>query len=497
MKNSSLKYLSLILAVVLLASVTAVFHVEAAGPWLGYVKPSYTDYAPSGVPDFDEKQDQWGPAQGTYTWCVPVAVANSLWWLDSEYESVKFANPVPPPTISDHFSLVNSSSQQFDDHDPQNVAGLVTNLAVLMDTDGIRTGDHHVGTRLTDIQTGIQQYLIQQGVANLFEVHNFSFPDFAWIDTETQKCQDVELFLEFWQQTGPGWTNLTISNPSLEFGHCVTCAGSNVTTSQLLICDPYQDAYEAGSTSGRAPVMHAYPHNSGVHNDAQYVSQDAYTVAPVPLGGPPPPGYPGIVWELQGYLQTLGYDPSYHAFIRAAIATSGLPDIAVTNVTTCKTRCKPMPTVCQNYTCHVNVTVANNGPVNETFGVTVYGNATYVLAKQNVTLASWSTANITLVWNTTTWLKGNYTISAGADVVSGETNVANNNFTDSWIKVVIVGDVNGDGKVNVIDVFAVSLAYGSYPGHPAWNPNYDINDDHRINLIDYFIAALNYGKTDP
>jgi len=72
-----------------------------------------------------------------------------------------------------------------------------------------------------------------------------------------------------------------------------------------------------------------------------------------------------------------------------------------------------------------------------------------------------------------------------------------NNFTGGWVKVTIVGDVNGDGKVNLQDVFSVALAYGSYLGDPKWNPNYDINNDGKINLIDYFTTALNYGKTDP
>jgi hypothetical protein len=450
------------------------------------------------MPDFDEKQDGWGPAPGTYTWCGPVAVANSLWWLDSEYESAYNTNPVPPPAVSDHFGLVTAFGP-WDDHDPRNVDPLVHNLALLMNTDGVMSHGDHIGTRWSDLENGIKLYLAQQGMTGLFEVHNNTFPDFPWIDAETEKGQDVELFLEFYQWTGVGWTNTTITNPSLESGHFVTCAGANSTVNpgEILISDPLQDAFEAGVAprGGREPVLHPYPHGSTVHNDTQYVSQDAYQVQlwaglPGPYGVQP-------VWELVGYLQTMGYPAPFHAFIRAGIATSGLPDITVTNVMTSKAGCKPMPTVCQNYTCHVNVTVANNGPIDETFGVSVYGNATYILAKQSVTLTSWSTANVTLAWNTTTWLKGNYTISAGADVVPGETNVTNNNCTDSWIKVTIVGDVNGDGKVNLIDVFAVALAYGSYPGHPAWNPNYDINDDGKVNLIDYFTAALNYGKTDP
>jgi hypothetical protein len=85
MKKSRLYVVSMILLTLMLASAFAVFRVSAPATWQGYVKPSYPDYAPSGMPDFDEKQDLWGPAPGVYTWCGPVAVANSLWWLDSEY----------------------------------------------------------------------------------------------------------------------------------------------------------------------------------------------------------------------------------------------------------------------------------------------------------------------------------------------------------------------------------------------------------------------------
>ena len=56
-------------------------------------------------------------------------------------------------------------------------------------------------------------------------------------------------------------------------------------------------------------------------------------------------------------------------------------------------------------------------------------------------------------------------------------------------------DVNGDNKVDLKDVFAVALAYGSYPGTPKWNENYDFNKDEKIDLKDYYYVCMNYGKT--
>jgi hypothetical protein len=64
-------------------------------------------------------------------------------------------------------------------------------------------------------------------------------------------------------------------------------------------------------------------------------------------------------------------------------------------------------------------------------------------------------------------------------------------------KLVILGDVNGDGKVDLKDVYTVAKAHGSFPGHPEWNPNCDINDDEKIDLKDYYATCLKFGKTDP
>ena len=110
MKHSIYGAGCLILAVMMLASTIAVFRASATTTWLGYAKPGFPDYAPSGMPDFDEKQPQFTTDQGhvQYSWCVPVAVADSLWWFDSKYESMNYSNPVPPPTISDHFNLVTA-----------------------------------------------------------------------------------------------------------------------------------------------------------------------------------------------------------------------------------------------------------------------------------------------------------------------------------------------------------------------------------------------------
>ncbi|MDH5788351.1 MAG: hypothetical protein OEZ40_08690, partial [Candidatus Bathyarchaeota archaeon] len=465
---------------------------EIIEPW--YIKPPYPDYAPSGMPDFDQIQDKWGPAPGIFTWCGPVAVSNSLWWLDSEYESIMNPTPVPPPTISDSFDLVTSYNPGvWDDHDVKNVDPLVVNLAWYMDTDGIRSLDGHTGTRWTDMEIGISQYLIDQGVDDLFEVHSAEFPEFEWIEYEIERCQDVVLLLEFYQDLGQGEWMPLYDNPSLEFGHYVTSAGVNSSTFELLISDPIQDAFEKGATFGRSPMPHPYPHTPDVHNDTMYVSHDGY---PVNLWMTPPPSPYGMipVWELVGYPLTLGYDPSMHAFIRAAVVTSPLAvhDIAVTDLIACY----GATIIHGGQNCYINVTVENQGTVDETFTLDVFWNTTNLIGSKVVPLIAGSTAIVPFTWNTSGLTEyDNYTLSAYATPVPGETDTADNLYVDGTVMIVHVGDVDPNRFVEIKDLLAIALAYGSYPGHPKYHPNLDINNDAFIDVKDILAAALEYGWT--
>ncbi|RLI39315.1 hypothetical protein DRO69_14425, partial [Candidatus Bathyarchaeota archaeon] len=104
---------------------------------------------------------------------------------------------------------------------------------------------------------------------------------------------------------------------------------------------------------------------------------------------------------------------------------------------------------------------------------------------------------ITIIWNTTGFAKGNYTISAYATPVPGETDTADNTFTNGIVYVGIPGDINGDGVVNYLDAILLGAAFGSKPGDPRWNPNADINGDETVNYLDAIILGANFGKTDP
>lgn len=68
----------------------------------------------------------------------------------------------------------------------------------------------------------------------------------------------------------------------------------------------------------------------------------------------------------------------------------------------------------------------------------------------------------------------------------------------------LVGDVNGDGKVDGEDLTILARAFGSYgPGfmyagsapHARWNSIADVNGDNNVNCQDLVIVAKSFGKT--
>lgn len=230
------------------------------------------------------------------------------------------------------------------------------------------------------------------------------------------------------------------------------------------------------------------------------IQQVSYTF---PAGPPPPPGYQNVtVFELQGYLQTMGFDPSFHAFIKGAVATSALEvhDVAVTNLTSPKT------VICQGLCGNLTVSVQNQGNLSETFNVTVYANTTTSVWSQNVTLSSGNSTDIPFLWNCTGFARGNYTIWAYAWPVQGETNTDNNNFTGGNVTVSLLGDLTGptgwpDNKVDIKDISLVAKNFGKVV--PPGPPNCDVTGptpgvpDGKIDIKDVSLVAKNFGKYVP
>ncbi|MGD0979308.1 MAG: dockerin type I domain-containing protein [Candidatus Bathyarchaeia archaeon] len=119
------------------------------------------------------------------------------------------------------------------------------------------------------------------------------------------------------------------------------------------------------------------------------------------------------------------------------------------------------------------------------------------MGTEQVSLNATDQTTLTFTWNTTDFAYGNYTISAYAQPVPGETDTANNNFTGGVVTVTIPGDLNGDFKVNHVDLIMLADAYGSKPGDAKWNTNADLNGNSRVDLADLVALATHYGQHYP
>jgi hypothetical protein len=163
-------------------------------------------------------------------------------------------------------------------------------------------------------------------------------------------------------------------------------------------------------------------------------------------------------------------------------------DIAVIGITLSKT------VLGQGYSANITTTVSNLGNYTEAFIVDFYANATLIGKSASVTLPEGSSSNVVLTWNSAGYSKGVYTISAYAEPVPNEKDLADNNFTGSMIRVTVPGDVNGDFKVNCADLVKLLCSYGANPGSARWSPNCDINGDGKINCQDLAILLCHCGQ---
>jgi ABC-type transport system substrate-binding protein len=111
-----------------------------------------------------------------------------------------------------------------------------------------------------------------------------------------------------------------------------------------------------------------------------------------------------------------------------------------------------------------------------------------VIASGTVDLADWETVQITATLPTDTEpCEHTITLTVEGQVVAERT------------IAVTIGDVNGNGEVNILDVAAAALCFGASEGDARWVTNVcataDVNNDGTINIVDIALIALHFGDT--
>ena len=85
---------------------------------------------------------------------------------------------------------------------------------------------------------------------------------------------------------------------------------------------------------------------------------------------------------------------------------------------------------------------------------------------------------------------GNYNVFLNVTDSRGLSSVKTAN-----IRISLLGDINLDRVINILDISIVAYSFGSQPGNEKWNAESDLNGDNTIDISDVSLVAMEYGKT--
>lgn len=175
----------------------------------------------------------------------------------------------------------------------------------------------------------------------------------------------------------------------------------------------------------------------------------------------------------------------------------------------------------------VNITAANPGDYTETLRIDgYYEGATRVLFNStSLTLPPGRSTRVQVSWNTNGVPAAIYNIIIVLQPVTGESLRRQTDNTLEAGRVTLLGtipgdvdgngrvdildaailaskygnrgagpeDINQDCSVNILDAAIMAAAYGTRPGDPKWNPLADVDGNGRVDILDAAMIAIKYG----
>lgn len=165
-------------------------------------------------------------------------------------------------------------------------------------------------------------------------------------------------------------------------------------------------------------------------------------------------------------------------------------DVAVTNLAADKTNVYPGETI------NITLTVENRGNLTESFTVMLTYHSNNIANITILDLAPQTQKTLNYIWNTTGFPPCyNKTLNAYALPVPYERNLEDNFFADGILNITLIGDVNGDGIVDIYDITLAGSAFGSFIGEPEYNERADINHDGTVDIYDLILIGLHFGES--
>ncbi|MEM4732978.1 MAG: CARDB domain-containing protein [Candidatus Bathyarchaeia archaeon] len=235
-------------------------------------------------------------------------------------------------------------------------------------------------------------------------------------------------------------------------------------------------AYYGSTLIGMAPVVNLPPNTEQtvlINWDTSSVGEGTYTI--------------------KGEATTVPYeyDTTNNIYVDGTVMIlTTIRDVAITNI-------QPEQNwAYEGWTIHVWVTAENLGELPETFNVTLRYDSTIIGTQEVTNLPPHTAVILDFLWNTSTAEPcHNYTLSAEASEIPYEFDSTNNLLVDGNVKIRIMGDVDGNGQVNMLDLYLVGLSFGYAQGEPGYNVYADVDRNGFINMLDMWIVARNFGRS--
>jgi len=205
-------------------------------------------------------------------------------------------------------------------------------------------------------------------------------------------------------------------------------------------------------------------------------------------------------------------NPIFHTVVNSSVSVQTL-DLRVTEVVICNMYgnetwahsiyANDSYADLSTYYYPVNVTIENTGTLSAgSFKVKleVYYDASLEASTELSVagLAGSSTKELTftsLFHPTKTGDAGRYSLKATVDSQNeiAEDDEGNNDKTKNDFMVTLMGDINGDKTVNILDGVKIALAWSGTPSDSQWNVAADLNHDNVINILDGTRISLHWG----
>ncbi len=124
---------------------------------------------------------------------------------------------------------------------------------------------------------------------------------------------------------------------------------------------------------------------------------------------------------------------------------------------------------------------------------------TFTTADEAITITDTDLNSKTVIFESLAVAPGTYNIALTSPrcLINLRNGVTIAEGTSVDMGILLMGDANGDHKIDITDFGIVAAAYWTESGGEGWDERADFNHDGRVTVADLSLLAINFNKTSP